>query len=273
MTNSLNYPAFRFISLLVVTVILTILSWSTVSAQISGLTLRSPPMTHAMLGSSDLLVGIGLGETRAANLPYHISNVQVESAVTTENFGFLAYGLTDSIAFGISINPAQIRVKGTDSSTSDPIDTKINSTKSYYYFIPTIMSWDTNRIALIWGKGNATFEENSTVNIESSSQEIGTTGLIAEIYFGKNFSTILWASWPYLLIDFPSFRVAEVQTPDYGLDGVFHIGDARISLTMIFQALDTVGVGADDDEDDPSKSTSDEESSQESFAISFSYVF
>ncbi|MBU3916480.1 hypothetical protein KKA14_13180 [bacterium] len=256
-----------------ITILVLVLSHTTGYAQVSGLTLRSPPMTHAMLDSSDFLVGIGLSQTHVTNLPYQVSNVQVESALTTENFAFLAYGVSENIALGISANPTQIKVKGVVSGTSETVDTEIISSKSYYYIIPTLARWDANRIAFIWGKGNATFADNSKLNMEASSQEIGTTGLVAEVYLGQSFSTVLWASWPYLLIDFPSFRVADVQTPDYGLDGVLHLGDVRITLTMVFQALDTVGVSTDEDEEEPTKSTSSEDSSQESFAISFSYVF
>ncbi len=227
--------AFSLVSLLgVVAITAIVLSPTNGYSQVAGLTLRSPPMTHAMLESSDFLVGVGLGQTRATNLPYHVSNTRVESVLTTENFAFLAYGISESFTLGVSYNPTTIKIKGVVSGTSDTVDTEINSSKSYYYIIPTLMRWDKNRIAFIWGKGNATISENSTLNIEASSQEVGTTGLVAEVYLGENFSTVFWTSWPYLLIDFPSFQIADIQTPDYGLDGVLHLGGMRITLTMVF---------------------------------------
>jgi len=252
---------------------LTVMSYSTGYAQVSGLTVRSPPMTHAMLDSSEFLVGVGLSYSKTTNPTYRISNVEAETAIATEIFGFLAYAFTDYLALGVSTNPTEVKIKGVESSTSVNIDTKINSSRSYYYIIPTLARWNKNRIALIWGKGTANQKANTSLNIEESSYKVGTTGLISEIYLGQNFSIMPWASWPYLLFDVSPFGIADIQTPDFGFDGVLHFGNLRISLTLIFQALETIDESSDEDQTEATESTSEKDSSQEAFAVSFSYTF
>lgn len=242
-------------------------------AQITGLTLRSPPMTHALLDEGDILVGLGLSYSKVENHVYQVENIRSESITTTEQMGFLAIAFTDRIAIAASINPTEVRIQGTSVDTSQSVDTTIKSSRNFYFIIPTFVKWEKSRIALIWGKGEAVYVENSTLGIEQSTQEIGTTGLVAEIFLMDSFSIIPWASWPYLLIDLPSFETEDIQTPDYGIEGVIHYGDIKISLTMIVQALKTSEEASGQEEDERIESSSNDEASQGGYAISLSYTF
>lgn len=258
---------------LVFTFICALSVFQKVSAQIDGVTLRSPPMTHAFIESGDVLLGIGLTNTKVEDPGYQVSGVVPESVITTEQFGFLAIGLTDGLAIGVSSNPTEIDLKGTEAGTSNEVETKLKSSRTYYYIIPTLYKWEKSRIALIWGKGKAVVEENDELNREKDEYTIGTTGLFGEFYLVDSFSVVPWLSWPYLLFDISPPSINEVQTPDYGIDGIFHIGEAKLSLSLIFQALDTVDKTATDEELTKEDSDEEKETNQESYSISLSFVF
>jgi hypothetical protein len=242
-------------------------------AQIEGITLRSAPMTHAFIDSGDILLGVGLSYTKVEDPGYQVSGINPESVISSEQFGFLAIGLADSLAIGVSTNPTEIELKGTERGTSNEVETKLHSSRTYYYIIPTLYQWQKSRIALIWGKGKAIVEENETLNRDRDEYTIGTTGLFGEFYLGDSFSIVPWLSWPYLLFDFSPPSIADVQTPDYGFDGVFHIGEAKLSLSLIFQALDTVDKSATDEELKEEDSEEEKETNQESYSVSVSFVF
>lgn len=240
-------------------------------AQIAGVTLRSPPISHAFIDESDLLVGGGFSYSKVESPEYRVSNVTPDTIITTETLGFLAYGIFDWIAIGASTNPTSVKLEGTDADSGEDIDTTMRITRSYLYIIPTLYSWKKNRIALIWGKGQANVEENEALAISQESWTIGTTGLVGEFFLADWFSVVPWLSWPYLLFDISPLGVNEIQTPDYGLDGIIYMGDIKLSLTLIFQALDTVDKANEEEEREETKS--DDEASQESYAISFSFTF
>ncbi len=263
-----------FSTLLLVFVLITAFSaFQRAFAQIEGITLRSPPMTHAFIESGDLLLGIGLTSTKVENPGYQVSGVIPESVITTERFGFLAIGLTDGLAIGVSSNPTEINIEGKNADTNNEVDTKLNSSRTYYYIIPTLYKWEKSRIALVWGKGSAVVEENKELQRERDEYTIGTTGLFGEFYLTDSFSLVPWLSWPYLLFDINPPSINEVQTPDYGIDGIFHIGEAKLSLSLIFQALDTVDKTATDEELVKEDSNEENETNQESYSISLSFVF
>ncbi len=248
---------------------------STALAQIAGVEARSPPLTHALVDSGDVLVGVGLNYHKVENPRYQVEGVSPSRLVSTETFGFLAIGLMDWFAVGLSTNPTQFNVVGTRSvdGVSEKIDTNIVSSRSYYYLIPTLVKWNKNRLALIWGKGTATFMEHENLGIAESSYDVGTTGLIAEIFLIDSFSIIPWASWSYLLFDLSPPEINDMQTPDYGFEGVIHLAGLKISLTMIFTALDTVESASEDKPDESEENTVTGKTKHESYAVSFSYTF
>ncbi len=269
----INYAKFARSFFSLIAVIIVFSSSQTVEAQVDGLTLRSPPMTHAFIDAGDFLVGIGLSSTKVENPGYRVADVIPETVTTSQKFAFLAVGLTDWLAIGVSNNPTEIEITGIKADTSTKVDTTLKSYRTYYYIIPTVYQWQKSRIAFIWGKGRATIEENETLERKRQDYNIGTTGLFGEFFLGESFSIVPWFSWPYLLFDINPPSVAEVQTPDYGFDGIIHIGEAKLSLSLIFQALETVDKSETDE--DLKKEDSDEEkkTSQESYSVSLSYVF
>ena len=262
---------FRVILFFLALIIYCLLPLYDLQAQIDGITFRPPPMTHAFIDSEDVLLGIGLTQTKVENPYYQIAGVRADTLTFREQFAFLALGLSDTVAIGASYNPSEIELEGNDVETGTSVETSINSSRTYYYLIPTLYRWDKSRLALIWGKGTARVEENDTLDIEAESYSVGTTGLFGEFFLSDGFSIVPWMSWPYLLFDFFPPQVNDVQTPDYGFDGIIHAGEVKLSLTLIFQALETADETADEDEQ--TESGSDEESSQESYAISLSFTF
>ena len=240
-------------------------------AQIAGLTLRTPPMTHALIDEGDGIIAVGLSYTRIEYPPYKVNDVTAEEVEYIEEFGFIGYGVSDMIAIGASSNPTQINVKGSDNN-SNRVDTTLHSVRNYFYLIPTLSKWNKNRIALIFGKGRATYIENTDLGIEQTEYDIGTTGLVAEVFLFDEFSLVPWASWPYLIIDIDPPTINEIQDPDYGIDGIMHFGDVKISVSMAFQALETSNeVSGSDDEEESGADES--ETTQENYSISLSYRF
>jgi hypothetical protein len=246
------------------------------SAQVEGITLRTPPITHAFIDGGDILLGIGLSYANVENPGNRIADIVPDSVTTTEQLGFLAIGLADGLAIGASHNPTEISISGTVLNTDQKKETTLKGTKTYYYLIPTLYRWQKNRIVLIWGKGRAVIQENKTLEIAREEYEIGTTGLVGEFFLGESFSMVPWMSWPYLLFDVNPPSVAEIQTPDYGFDAILHMGDVKISLSLIFHALDTVDESTSDQDNsnnDEQDSDTQNDSSQTSYAISLSFRF
>ncbi len=241
-------------------------------AQVSGITLRSPPLTHAFIDSRDVLLGAGYSYSKVENPGYQVLNISPETITTSERTFFLAYGIFDSLALGISTNPTYYRLTGTYLDSGRDVDTTMTTTRSYFYIIPTLYKWEKSRIALIWGKGRASISKNETLGIISEEWTIGTTGLVGEFFLGESFSIVPWFSWPYLLFDIIPPTLNDIQVPDYGLDGILYMGDIKVSLTFLIQALDTVDKAAEED-DEREETDSTGEPTQESYAISFSLRF
>jgi len=242
------------------------------NAQIPGLTLRSPPLTHAFIDAKDILLGIGFSYSKVETPGYQILNIDLDAISTTERTAFLSYGVFDSLALGISSNPMDVKLTGTYADSGEEVETIITTTRTYFFIIPTLYKWEKSRIALIWGKGQANIHQNDTMGIVHEKWTIGTTGLVGEFFMGDSFSVVPWMSWPYLLFDISPLGVNDLQTPDFGLDAVLYLGDIKLSLTYLIQAVDTVDKASEEDEE--RQSTDDTgEPSQESYSMSFSLRF
>ncbi len=245
----------------------------TALSQVAGINVKAPPLTHAIINAGEGVIGASFSYLKEENPPLKVWDIAPDFLIQSSEFGFAALGLLDNLALGTSSTLTQINIQGTQDETNKDVNIYIHETRTMYYIIPTLITWDKkSKLVLIWGKGNARILKNEDFNIEEIRYDVGTTGLITEWYLGDYFSFIPWISWPYLLMDVQPAKFNAIKTADYGIEGVIHIDGFKISLTFIAAAIASTDNALNDNEEEE-ENTTHGEYRQESYSISLSYTF